>query len=163
VDCQALQTAVEYQQPERQRHVQRIIVQDFDRVGFNLSIDLDWTLRKVIKADPEKNVPYEAIYMAKDKVTSVHVIQDPLVHMEYLVVRGEHAEEETERIRKHAKVIEREDALRMVDEARTPEDKKRALAIRTFARPRLGCQYIRAGRSFGPSSRPCRTRIRSPS
>jgi hypothetical protein len=108
---------------------------DPGRVVYFLSEDLRWTLRKVIKADPERSIPHESTFVTKDKQTGIHCIDDPLVHMTYLVVRGLNVAGVTESIRQATDIIEGDAAASLMDDATTPAEKARAIACVALTAP----------------------------
>jgi hypothetical protein len=109
--------------------------EDPHRVAYFLSEDLRWNLKKVVKAEPGKLIPNESIYVTQDGTTGIHCIDDPLVDMTYLVVRGPRADEVADAIRKSAAIIDRDAALRMMADARTARERMRAVACVALTSP----------------------------
>lgn len=85
------------------------------------ALDLDWLLVRSWPASGER--PYEDLYLAADEQTEISFLDDDLVDLHYLVIRGPGAASAEAQARESFAVYEPADAARAWADATTVEDK----------------------------------------
>lgn len=84
-----------------------------------LAYDQDWFLDEVVQASDD--APFELVYLVGDGKTSVHYIQDEIIGLDYIFIRGDECEAIAELVRSRVDTIAVKDAI---DFARNNTDRE---------------------------------------
>ncbi|MBW4608227.1 MAG: hypothetical protein KME22_13660 [Hassallia sp. WJT32-NPBG1] len=86
----------------------------------HVALSQSWQLHDVIL--PTENNPYEKIWFAADGQTSIHYIEDFLLNVRYIAVKGEKPGQVIEQIRQLLNTYSQEEIHQMVENATEPDD-----------------------------------------
>jgi HEAT repeats len=107
----------------------RLIIFDNDpqRAFHKAAVKEMWHLDKIIQPDHENEIPYELIFKTNDGRSSVHYIEDYVAKLSYVIVIGDDVAATVARVKNVMTVCDRDVALKMLDQAKTREQRLNAL------------------------------------
>jgi hypothetical protein len=94
--------------PSQQEPITRLCLQDAVSVGdlSSLAWELDWDIYEIYRGGGR--TPFEKVWRSRDEASAIHYVEDPLIGLRYLLLRGANQDGIAEQIRESIGILGRE-------------------------------------------------------
>ncbi len=114
--------------PSQQEPITRLCLQDAVSVGdlSSLAWKLDWDIYEIYRGDGVLT-PFEKVWRSRDEASAIHYVEDPLIGLRYLLLRGANQDAIAEQIREAIGILGREALSNEYQQATGPGELERSL------------------------------------